>query len=191
MNKEKLVNGIDFCIEIASRYGEPWRVVVFEKLLEKLLPADSCIFSILNKGESDDATMISVPEELNQNVIKLSNLLQLSVEQLLEIYEFRKDVPFIKHYDFDAQRPQAQMVRELSALYLIACDIVYNKQSVSIDELAAVAREWRVYDPSNFAYNHIQKAKWFSKNNDEVKLLYNYRKEIAPILRRILGITTS
>lgn len=184
MYEAELIKNIDFCREIATRYEEPWCEIIFEKLLDKLISPE--VIKKIHTNENDK-TRFRIPGIIYDNVIKLSNILQITVDELLEIYNFDEDTLQIKQYDVDVDRSQAQAARELSALYLLACEIVHNRTNVTIDEITTVAKEWGAYDPSNFAYNHIQKAKWFKKNNDVVKLLYTCRKEVIPIVKRILN----
>ncbi len=186
MDERKLIDSINHCLDIARNYEEPWGSVVFEKLLERFLIGDRNNIRI-NQDQNEKLLSNQSSGKTQFNVEKLSELIGIETEQLLEIYGFEDDYPIIKQYDVRG-RSKTQQARELCGLYLLACNLVYSREVVPIEELASVVKKWSVYDRSNFSRYHIGKCEWFHKSDKEVKLLLKARQEIASIVKRILGM---
>lgn len=184
MEKGELVTRIDQSLEIARQYDEPWSLVIFEKLLERLLV--DWRFSeqggALSEFPSEPESRESEPE-----MGRLSKIVGVGADLLREVFRFEADAPVIRQYDFQAPSMAAK-AREVCGLYLLACTVAYNRESVPYEELVSVAKEWNVYDSANFSGSHIGKSPWFHKTGDRVKLLLPARQEIASVVKRVLCV---
>jgi hypothetical protein len=189
MDERELIDGINHCFDIASNYEESWGLIVFEKLLERFLLGDRNNAKI-NQVQGEILVDSQYSGKTQPNIQRLSELIGIETQQLLEVYGFEGDYPVIKQYDLQGGS-KAQQARELCGLYLLACNIAYSREVVSIKELSNVVERWSVYDRSNFSRSHIGQCEWFHKSGKEVKLLLKARPEIASIVKRILGMDIS
>lgn len=185
MEEVRLRESIDKCVRIASEYEEPWRSIIFAKLIDRMLsvvdgPSDVTVYRA-------DPLPTPLPDGLREGVLRLSHILGLTLDQVLRFYEFDESQPSVVLYDLSGGHAQAEIVREICGLHLLALDIVYGKETASLDMLREVCIKWRVYSSNNFSNAHLGKSNWFSRDGSEVKLTYVARQDLAKVAQRIIN----
>ncbi len=153
---------VERAVEIASRFDEGLRPAI----VQALILGEMGFWRMQSAGPGPAETGV----ESGDPAEEMASALETTADVVRSLYHFTPDG--FQLFGYKPTGSKTSAVREICALYLLASEIVHGKTCIPSDELVAVLKKYGVYDPTNFAGNHMGKCKWFVVNQSDGQRCY-------------------